>query len=136
MSVTPTKINPQKYGKLVAKVRPAVIKTETENNRMLAVVEQLMKKGDKLTAEEGELLELLAKLIADFEAKHYLIKEPSPLEMLRHLMEARGLTAKDLWAVLGSKGVTSEVLSGKRGLSKTHIKKLAAFFNVSTELFI
>jgi HTH-type transcriptional regulator/antitoxin HigA len=135
MSVTQSKINLQTYSRLVAKARPAVIKTEEENNRMLAIVEQLMKKGDNLTAEEGELLELLANLISDFEDKHYPIKEPTPLEMLQHLMEARGLTAKDLWDVFGSKGVTSEVLSGKRGISKSQIKRLAAFFNVSPELF-
>jgi HTH-type transcriptional regulator/antitoxin HigA len=64
------------------------------------------------------------------------MKEPSPLEMLQHLMDARELTAKDLWDVFGSKGVTAEVLSGKRGISKTHIKKLSAFFNVSPESFI
>jgi HTH-type transcriptional regulator/antitoxin HigA len=136
MSVTQSKINPQTYSRLVAKARPAVIKTEEENNRMLAIVEQLMKKGDNLTAEEGELLELLSNLISNFEDKHYPIKEPTPLEMLQHLMEARALTAKDLWDVFGSKGVTSEVLNGKRGISRTHIKKLAAFFNVSPELFI
>lgn len=136
MSVTQTKINPQAYSKLVAKARPTVIKTEEENKRMLAIVEGLMKKGENLSAEEGELLELLANLISDFEDKHYPIKEPSPLEMLQHLMEARTLTAKDLWEVFGSKGVTSEVLSGKRGISKTHIKKLAKFFNVSPEMFI
>lgn len=136
MSVTQSKINPQTYSKLVAKARPAVIKTEEENNRLLAIVEQLMKKGDDLTAEEGELLELLSNLISDFEDKHYPIKEPSPLEMLQHLMEARELTAKDLWDVFGSKGVTSEVLSGKRGISIAHIKKLATFFDVSPELFI
>jgi len=95
MSVTQSKINPQTYSRLVARARPAVIKTEEENNQMLAIVEQLMKKGDNLTAEEGELLELLANLISDFEDKHYPIKEPTPLEMLQHLMEARGLTAKD-----------------------------------------
>lgn len=136
MSVTITKINPQRYSKLVAKARPVVIKTEEENNRMLGIVEQLMKKGENLTAEEGELLELLGSLIADFEEKHYLIKAPTPLEMLQHLMEARALTAKDLWDVLGSKGVTSEIMNGKRSLSKSHIKKLAAFFNVSPALFL
>ncbi len=136
MSVTHSKINPQTYSKLVAKARPTVIKTEEENNRMLAIVEGLMKKGDDLTAEEGELLELLANLISGFEDKHYPMKEPSPLEMLQHLMDARELTAKDLWDVFGSKGVTAEVPSGKRGISKTHIKKLSAFFNVSPESFI
>jgi HTH-type transcriptional regulator/antitoxin HigA len=136
MSVTQSKIDPRAYSRLVAKARPAVVKTEEENNRMLAIVEGLMKKGDSLSAEEGELLELLSNLISDFEDKHYPIKEPSPLEMLQHLMQARGLTAKDLWGLFGSKGVTSEVLSGKRGISKTHIKKLAIFFDVSPDLFI
>lgn len=136
MSVTQSKIDPLRYSRLVAKARPAVIKTEEENNRMLALVERLMAKGESLTAEEGELLELLSSLIADFEEKTYAIKEPSPLAMLWHLMDARGLTAKDLWDVLGSKGITSEVLNAKRGLSKTHIKKLATFFNVSPELFL
>lgn len=136
MSVTQSKIDPRAYSRLVAKARPTVIKTEEENNRMLAIVETLMKKGDNLTAEEGELLELLSNLISNFEDKHYPIREPSPLEMLQHLMESRSLTAKDLWDVFGSKGVASEVLSGKRSISKTHIKKLAAFFNVSPEVFI
>lgn len=79
MSVTQAKLNPQTYSRLVAKARPTVIKTEEENNRMLAIVEGLIKKGENLTAEEGELLELLANLISDFEDKHYPIKEPTPL---------------------------------------------------------
>ena len=54
MSAVIPEINPQKYGKLLAKVRPTVIRTEEENNRMLVLVEQLMGKGDNLTPEEGE----------------------------------------------------------------------------------
>lgn len=136
MSVTQAKINPQRYSRLVAKARPAVIKTEAENNRLLAIVEQLMKKGDALTVEEGELLELLGRLIADFEEKRYPLKDPSALEMLHHLMEAREVTAADLRDVFGAKGVTAQVLRGERGLSRTHIKKLALFFNVAPELFL
>lgn len=71
-------INPQKYGKLLARVRPAVIQTEEENNRMLAVVEQLMAKGDSLRPEEGELLRLLGLLIADFEEEFYHIEDAAP----------------------------------------------------------
>jgi HTH-type transcriptional regulator / antitoxin HigA len=56
--------------------------------------------------------------------------------MLHHLMEARNLTQKDLWKVFGSKGITSEVFHGKRSISKTQAKKLAAFFHVSAGLFI
>jgi HTH-type transcriptional regulator / antitoxin HigA len=70
-------IDPDRYGKLLAKVRPTVIRTEEENNRMLALVEQLMSKGDNLTPE-GELLRLLGKLIADFEEEFYQIEERGP----------------------------------------------------------
>lgn len=136
MSVSQSGIDARSYSRLVAKARPRVIKTEEENNRMLAIVEQLMKKNDNLTNEEGELLELLASLISDFEERHYPIRKATPLEMLLHLMEARDLKPKDLWSVFGSKGVASEVLNGKRSISKSHIKKLAEFFHVSVELFI
>ena len=84
-------INPQKYGKLLAKVRPTVIRNEAENNRMLTLVEQLMAKGSSLTPEEGELLRLIGKLIADFEEDFYHLEDAEPNEVLRELMEARGL---------------------------------------------
>ena len=58
------------------------------------------------------------------------------MEMLRHLMDARGLKQSDLTEVFGSKGVASEVLNGKRGISKAQAKRLAEFFGVSAELFI
>ncbi len=136
MSIAQSEINLQRYSRLVAKARPMIINTEEENNRMLVIVEQLMKKNDKLTKEEGKLLELLGSLISDFEEKHYPVRKATPLEMLHHLMDARDLKPKDLWNVFGSKGVASEVLNGKRSISKSHIKKLAEFFNVSSELFI
>jgi hypothetical protein len=71
MSPIASAINPEVYGELLAKVRPTVITTEAENDRMLGLVEQLMAKGDSLTPEEGELLRLLGKLIADFEEEFY-----------------------------------------------------------------
>lgn len=51
-------------------------------------------------------------------------------------MESRGLTHKDVWVLFGSKGVASEVLNGKRAISKTHARALAGFFHVSADLFI
>jgi HTH-type transcriptional regulator/antitoxin HigA len=115
---------------------PAVIKTEEENNRVLALVEQLMAKGDNLTPEEGELLRLLGKLIADFEEEFYHLGDAEPHEVLKELMEARGLKQADVGPVLGSKGRVSEVINGKRAISKAQAKALAEFFHVSAELFI
>jgi HTH-type transcriptional regulator/antitoxin HigA len=59
-----------------------------------------------------------------------------PLEMLRYLMEHRGLRQVDLAPVFGSRSVASNVLNGKRELSKTHIRRLADFFHVSPEVFL
>lgn len=115
---------------------PVVIETEDENARMLAIVERLLKKGEKLSAEEEKLLKLLARLIEDFEQRFYRPREATPLEVLRHLMEARGIKQSQLWEVFGSKGIASEVLNGKRGISKTHARALANYFHVPADLFV
>ena len=136
MSAVISPVNPQKYGKLLARVRPAVIRTEEEKDRVLALVEKLMAKGDSLTLEEGELLRLLGKLIADFEEEFYHLEDAAPHEVLKELMDARGLKQGDVGQLLGSKGRVSEVINGKRAISKAQAKALAEFFHVSVELFI
>jgi HTH-type transcriptional regulator/antitoxin HigA len=113
-----------------------VIETEEENERMLAIVEELMGKGENLSPEEEKLLKLLAKLIEDFEKEYYNPVEASPLEVLQHLMESRGLTQTHLWEIFGSKGIASEVLNDKRGISKSHARALANYFHVPADLFI
>ena len=67
----------------------ALIKTEAQNERMLALVERLMDKGEDLSPEEEKLLKLLARLIEDFEVRYYRPREATPLEVLQHLMESR-----------------------------------------------
>jgi len=136
MSVTLKKLNPTRYRKLLSQVMPVAIETEEQNERMLAVVERLMDKGEDISAEEEALLRLLVTLIQDFEEKYYHPRDATPLEVLHHLMEARGLKPRDLWELFGSKGIASEVLNGKRSISKAQARKLAEFFHVSTELFI
>ena len=115
---------------------PVVIETEEENVRLLTIVEKLMRKGENLSAEEEKLLKLLARLIEDFEERYYRPAEAQPLEVLQHLMEARGIKQSDLWDVFGSKGVASEVLNGKRGISKTQARALANYFHVPVDLFV
>ena len=136
MNTAPRRIDPVRYRRLLSRTMPVVIETEEENVRMLAIVEKLMQKGEKLSAEEEKLLKLLARLIEDFEEKFYQPSEATPLEVLHHLMEARGVKQSQLWEVFGSKGIASEVLNGKRGISKTHARALANYFHVPAELFI
>ncbi|MFN0101795.1 MAG: type II toxin-antitoxin system HigA family antitoxin [Bryobacteraceae bacterium] len=119
------------------KTHPGVTKSEAENDRILAIIESLMAKGDdRLTREEDALLELLLDLVHDFERQHYPIPASPPHEIVAFLLEQRGMERSGLRPVLGSKSRVSEVLSGKRGISKEQAKKLAAFFGVGAQLFI
>lgn len=137
MNIAMQGLDLKRYGRLLAKAAPRVIKTEEENERALAIVESLLKKGEKnLTPEEDELLDLLTDLIHDFEEKAYPIPKSEPHEMVAFLLEQRGLTPKDLWPVIGSKSRVSEILAGKRSISKAQAKKLADFFHVRADLFI
>ena len=118
------KANPQKYGKLLSKTLPTIIKTEEENDRAILIVEELLAKGDKLSFEENVLLELLGKLIADFEEKFYQPREASPNEVLLELMNARGLKQKDSAEVLGSKAEFPKSLAEKEKSAKLKLKRL------------
>jgi HTH-type transcriptional regulator / antitoxin HigA len=124
------------YGKLLRKALPRPVRTEKDNERYLQVAEHLMNLGERMTPEQRELLDLLVVLIERFEAERYSLSAVSPVEVLRELMQARGMKPAGLATLIGSKGVASEILSGKRGLSKTNIKRLAEYFRVSPELFL
>ena len=129
-------LNPARYKKLLSRAMPVVIETEEENDRMLTEVEKLMAKGENISPEEDALLRLMATLIQNFEEKFYQPREATPLEVLHHLMDARDLKQSDLLEVFGSKGIASEVINGKRHISKAQAKALAKFFKVSADLFI
>ena len=124
------------YATLLARTLPSVIHSEKENERYLAMLEELDRKGSKLTPAEQRLAELLTLLIEDFEEKAYALEPASPVEILRELMEANNLRQKDLVDVFGTPSIVSEVLNGKRGLTIEHIKKLSGRFHVSPEVFI
>ena len=121
--------------KLLSQAIPT-IETEEENERMLKVIENLMDKGEGLSLEEEKLLKLLTRLVEDFEERYYHQRDATPLEVLQHLMESREVKQTHLWEVFGSKGIASEVLNGKRGISKTHARALADYFHVPADLFI
>jgi HTH-type transcriptional regulator / antitoxin HigA len=124
------------YGALLSQTRPRVIKTEAENERAIAELEALDTLGRPLTSEEEALGELLTMLIVQFEDIHYSLGHLEPLAALRELMEVRNLRQRDLIPVFGASSVVSNVLNGKRSISKAHARKLAEFFHVPVSLFI
>ncbi|MGO9274521.1 MAG: helix-turn-helix domain-containing protein [Terriglobia bacterium] len=124
------------YGELLSRTRPRVIKTEAENERALGELEALDTLGRPLTREEEALAELLTVLVRQFEESRYPLGHADPLDALRDFMEVRQLRQRDLIPVFGASSVVSDVLNGKRSISKNHARKLAEFFHVPVSLFI
>lgn len=128
-------INREVYGSLLAEFQPQVIPTVEQNKQAIALVEKLMAIKER-TPEQSQILRLLVLLIEEFEEEHYLLEASTLHSRLLHLMEARNLKQSDLVGVMGSKGVVSEVVRGKRAISKNQAKVLADFFHVSPSLFL
>ncbi|NEP01351.1 MAG: transcriptional regulator [Symploca sp. SIO2E9] len=124
------------YGKLLADIQPQVIRTEEENEFFLSVIENLMNLGENISPEEEHLLDLLVSLVENFENQHYQLKQATPYEILDELIKGQNLKQKDLIGIFKSKGIASEVINGKRSISKTQAKELGRFFNISPAVFL
>jgi len=137
MGALTTGFDTKRYGRLLAKASPRVIASDQERDRAVAIVGSLMEKGERnMTLEEDALLSLVTNLIRDYEASAYPPRGRSkPHQMVAFLLEQRGLSSKDLWPVIGSKGRVSEILSGKRDISKEQAKTLAEFLRVRADVF-
>ena len=129
-------VDPKRCGRLLARKLPAVIRTGEENERLIAELEQLDRSYDELTPEEREYSELLTVLIEAFVDATYALEGSTPDSRLRSLMEEHGLRQRDLLDVFGSRGTASEVVSGKRAISKAQAKRLAQWFHVPADLFL
>ncbi len=136
MKNTVLEVDPKRYGRLLARKMPAVIRTESDNQRLIAELEEFDKLDEDLTPEEREYAGLLAVLIEAFEDASYALEGSTPASRLQSLMDEHGLRQRDLLDVFGSRGIASEVVSGKRAISKMQAKKLASLFRVSADLFL
>ncbi len=136
MSALHSHVDPKRYGKLLARTLPAVIRTEEENKRVAAELRALDERYDRLSPEERELANLMTVLIEAFEEKHYALQASTPHSRLRTLMAEHGLRQRDLLHVFGSRGIASEVVNGKRAISKSQARALAAIFHVPADLFL
>lgn len=133
----PSGIDVKLYGRLLAKFAPKIIETEAENDAALAIVARLLEKGEEnLTPEEDALFALLTSLVDRFEEAAYPMPDCEPREVLRDLMEHNDLKAIDLAGIFGSRAKVSEVLSGKRSISKEQAKRLGERFRLSPAAFI
>jgi HTH-type transcriptional regulator/antitoxin HigA len=132
--MTPT-FSSQKYSDLLVKYQPKLIKTEDENERVLAVVEELMHLQNR-TPEEDALYELLIVLIEKFEEDFYHPGSAStPHSMLLFLMEQQNVKPEDLVGVVGSEDMVFELVNGGREIGDELAKVLGDVFKVDSSLF-
>ena len=131
-------LDEKKYGRLLDKHRPRMIRSDEEFDRLAADLEALdaLEENRKLDAEEQELQTLLAHLCTEYEDRTVQPPASTPLEVLKFLMAQNGLRPVDMTEVFGSRAVASQVLSGKREISKVHARRLAERFRLSVEAFI
>lgn len=112
------------------------IRNEREYNTAIKRLNELLDEiGDSEKHPLYSLLDTLGTLIHMYEEEHYPIPDITGAEVLRFLMEEHGLTQSDLPEV-GSQGVVSEILSGKRELNVRQIRLLAQRFGVSSAVFV
>jgi HTH-type transcriptional regulator/antitoxin HigA len=112
------------------------VRTQEDYEVAVAAMNMLLDAG---AADErhplANLVATLGELIGDYDDVHYPSPEVSGVEMLRFLMDQHGLKQSDL-AEIGTQGVVSEIISGKREINVRHIKKLKQRFGVSADAFV
>jgi HTH-type transcriptional regulator / antitoxin HigA len=124
------------YIDLLSQTLPSVIETESEYQRLLALTESLHFNKNR-TLEEKKIYKLLVTLIEIYESQQYSIPASTPQEILQHIMESSGLKQADVAEIIGaSSGVVSQIVNGKRAISKAQAKVLGHQFKVSPSLFI
>lgn len=118
------------YMELVLDFPLASIKSEEHLVEAQRAIDALLARG---TLDDGEetYLEALSDLVGSYEDEHHTIEPASDADMLRHLMDARGVSQMQLSHDTGlPKSSISEVLSGKKNFSRQMIRKLADYFHV------
>ena len=110
------------------------IRTKADYERAISEVEHLW--GSKLGTREGDRLDVLATLIDAYEAEHYPMDPPDPVEAIKFRMEQQGLSRKDLEPLIGTRTRVAEVLNRKRSLSISMIRRLHKHLGISAEVLI
>ena len=113
-----------------------IIKTKQQYRRYLKEVDRLVPLDPDPRTAEGARLELLAKLVEDYEKEHFRFRKPDPVEALVFRMQEQGLKQKDIADIIGGKNRASEVLSRKRPLTLAMIRALHEKLGIPSELLI
>ena len=126
---------PLDYPALVRMFPPRPIHDAADYDNTLEIV--LAMAGHTLTADQDDYLAILSEMILQYDRENERPhKRGTPHQRLKYLVKEAGLSASDLGRLLGNRGMGSVLLTGKRGLSKAHIRKLADHFKVRADYFL
>ncbi len=114
------------------KIEP--IKSERDYQHALKEIDRLF--GAKPNTPQGDRLDVLVTLVEAWEERHYPIDPPEPVEAILFAMEQRGLSRRDLEALIGSRARVAEVLNHKRPLTLLMIRRLHAGLGIPAEVLI
>lgn len=123
------------YLRLVSAFPLRPLRDDEDLDEAIGVLNSLIGRAD-LTQAERDYKEVLGDIIEAYETEHVVIPEVRGVELLRFLMEENGLTQASLAPIFGGKSNISEVLSGKRELSKTQIRGLSQRFGLPADVFM
>lgn len=112
------------------------IKTEEEYDNALARIYELMQTNVLEGSTDSDELEVLSILVKEYELIHYPVPYPNPIEAIKFRMEQMNLTENELSDILGNRSHKSEILSGKRKLSLSMIRKLTKTLKIPAEVLI
>ena len=102
-----------------------------------AALDEVGRLGDaKAGTRDGDRLDVLATLIDAYEAEHYPMDPPDPIEAIKFRMEQQGLTRRDLEEIIGTRTRIAEILNRKPGLSIAMIRRLHERLGISAEVLI
>jgi len=124
-----------RYLELVRRFPLRPIRSDKDLDEAVRMVDSLLDRRD-LAPDEEDYVEVLGDLIRQYEGDAHPMPPVSDEEMLRHLIEAKGVSQTEVSRATGIADSTiSEVLKGKRSLNRKHIGTLARYFNVSPDVF-
>jgi len=127
---------PRTYAGLVAMLPPRPIHDKVDYDNAVEMIDRLA--GFDLTADQEDYLDALATFVEAYERDRFPPDDArlTPLAALKFLVAEHGMTASDLGRLLGNRALGAAILSGRRSLSKAHIKKLAGHFKVEPGLLL
>jgi len=112
------------------------VHTEADYHQAITTINSLLEEiGDDESHPLAEVLDYLSDQVQTYENRHFPVPKAEPREVLKYLMDEHGLKQEDL-ADCAPQSRISEILAGKRAVSKGIAKRLAARFSVNVELFI